>query len=236
MSARWTFSEVGVIGGDDRPGSRTRVFRLRWGEGEGGSSVWWYEDTRRACCCECSGPLVAMSSSCEHARALKRHMAKVEPAAKPTLGYAKNRDSHSKNGDLHAKNGHIYAGIQGVYADAGLAHAASATRPRRSGTRKLTLNAHSDSPLWDIPVDKPVRLYLVVPGPAKGEGVEGDLAKAAALEAGERLAGLMFKRHRGHHGNPNLADRIQVTAMLAVAFEHGAAWAQQRNARNVKEG
>lgn len=54
----------------------TRIFKI---QKKGASeftavTVWW--DMNRPFCHACSGPLTAMSSSCNHASALRRHMNK----------------------------------------------------------------------------------------------------------------------------------------------------------------
>lgn len=45
-------------------------------------AVWWTQEAMRANCVECSGPLVAMSTSCAHARAVKRFALKSNQVGK----------------------------------------------------------------------------------------------------------------------------------------------------------
>lgn len=40
--------------------------------------VWWDPAEKKACCGVCSGPLAAMSSSCAHAKAVKRFKMKEQ--------------------------------------------------------------------------------------------------------------------------------------------------------------
>lgn len=76
MADRWVFEKLENIGG------HTDVYRLARGDSVGkpwrGVHVWW--GGQRAYCTECSSPLAAMSSSCVHSKALKRHMTrKAQP-------------------------------------------------------------------------------------------------------------------------------------------------------------